>query len=271
MRVEYLYRYPVKGLTAEALDQTEVEEGGAIPWDRAFALAHGDSGFDPANPAWLPKWNFLCQMRHASASRLFSVFEPGSKMLRITAPDGSGIEANALSSEGRARIAAFLTAYMGEEARGTPAFHYIPGHVFGDQRTKVISLANLASLRDYEAKVGARRHRRRFRANVWFNGAPAWSERDWIGREVLVGGAVLRILKGTTRCAATEVNPETGLRDADPVAELREHYGHIVWNCPKCGYVKYDAQRSAVPFEVQYMPRIDGVVQETLPEEEERG
>ena len=40
MRIEYLYRYPVKGLTAEALEETLVEAGGAIPWDRAFALAH---------------------------------------------------------------------------------------------------------------------------------------------------------------------------------------------------------------------------------------
>ena len=47
MRVEYLYRYPVKGLTAEALESAEVEQGGCIPWDRAFALAQGDSGFDP--------------------------------------------------------------------------------------------------------------------------------------------------------------------------------------------------------------------------------
>ncbi len=59
----------------------------------------------------------------------------------------------------------------------------------------MVSLINLASLRDYEAKVGARRHRRRFRANVWFSGAPAWSERDWIGQQIQVGGAVLRVTK----------------------------------------------------------------------------
>jgi len=41
MRIEYLYRYPVKGLTAEALESAEVEAGGCIPWDRAFALAQG--------------------------------------------------------------------------------------------------------------------------------------------------------------------------------------------------------------------------------------
>ena len=47
MRIEYLYRYPVKGLTAEALETTEVAEGGAIPWDRAFALAQGDAAVRP--------------------------------------------------------------------------------------------------------------------------------------------------------------------------------------------------------------------------------
>ncbi len=227
MRIEYLYRYPVKGLTAEALEHATVEAGGAIPWDRAFALAHGDSGFDPAVPEWLPKWHFLCQMKHARAALLFSVFDAGSKMLRIRAPDGSGVEANALTLEGRQRISAFLTDYLGEEARGEPAFHYSSGHVFGDQRTPVISLNNLASLHDYERKVGDHRHRRRFRANVWFSGAPAWAERDWIGRELQIGGAVVRVVKGTTRCPATEVNPTTGERDADPVAELRSLYGHV--------------------------------------------
>jgi uncharacterized protein len=227
MRIEYLYRYPVKGLTAEALEQAEVREGGAIPWDRAFALAHGDAGFDPANPAWLPKWNFLCQMKHAKAAMLFSVFDPGSKMLRIRAPDGSGIEANAMTEAGRREIGSFLTNYLGEEARGQPSFHHVPGHVFGDQKKPVVSLNNLASLKDFESKVGAKRHRRRFRANVWFSGAPAWAEREWIGREIQLGGAVLRVVKATTRCPATEVNPETGERDADTLNELRSLYGHV--------------------------------------------
>jgi uncharacterized protein YcbX len=227
MRIEYLYRYPVKGLTAEALEQTEVEAGQTIPWDRAFALAQGDAGFDPASPSWLPKYNFFCQMKNAKAAALFSVFEPGTGRLTIKAPDGTSVSANALTEQGRVEIGGFLTAYMGEEARGTPVFHHIPGHTFADQRTKVISLNNIASLRDYEGKVGGRRHRRRFRANIWFSGAPAWAERGWIGKELQVGGAVLRVVKGTTRCPATEVNPETFERDVNPVEELRSLYGHV--------------------------------------------
>lgn len=227
MRIEYLYRYPVKGLTAEALETTEVESGGCIPWDRAFALAQGDAPFDVTAPSWLPKTNFLCQMKHARAAALFSFFEPRTGMLAIRTPDRSLVVENALTEAGRERIGAFLTAWLGEEARGTPRFHYIPDHSFCDQSRKVISLINLASLRDYEAKVGARRHRRRFRANIWFSGAPAWSERSWIGQDIQVGGAVLRITKPINRCAATEVNPETAERDADPLTELRALYGHV--------------------------------------------
>jgi uncharacterized protein len=227
MRIEYLYRYPVKGLTAEALDAAEVEEGGCIPWDRAFALAQGDAGFDPERPQWLQKANFMCQMKNARIAALFSFFEPRTGMLAIRAPDGSAVVENALTHDGRERIGAFLASYMGEEARGAPQFHHVSGHSFCDQRRKVVSLINIASLRDYEAKVGTRRHRRRFRANVWFSGAAAWSERDWVGHQLQVGGAVLQVTRPITRCPATEVNPETAERDVDTLEELRRLYGHV--------------------------------------------
>ncbi|MDE2581573.1 MAG: MOSC domain-containing protein [Rhodospirillales bacterium] len=226
MRIEYLYRYPVKGLSAEALEATEVETGHAIPWDRAFALAQGDAGFDSAQPAWLPKTNFMCQMRNARIAGLRSLFDPRSGKLAIEAPDGSAVTADALSESGRAEIERFLVAFLGEEARGAPRFHHIPGHVFGDQRHPVVSLIGLASLRDFEAKLGAHRHRRRFRANVWFSGAAPWAELDWVGHELQMGGAVLRVTKRIARCKATEVNPLTAARDADPLAELRQLYGH---------------------------------------------
>lgn len=226
MRIEYLYRYPVKGLSAEALDAAEVAEGGAIPWDRAFALAQGDAPFDPAHPAWLPKTHFMCQMCDARIAGLRALFDPRSGRLTITAPDGEGVAADALSVAGRVEIERFLVAFLGADARGAPRFHHIPGFVFGDQRRPVVSLIGLASLRDYEARVGARRHRRQFRANVWFSGATPWAEFDWVGREVQMGGAVLRVVKRIARCKATEVNPLTTERDADPVAELRQLYGH---------------------------------------------
>jgi uncharacterized protein len=226
MRIDYLYRYPVKGLSAEALEVAEVEAGGAIPWDRAFALAHGDSGFDPDRPEWRPKQNFMCQMKNARIAGLRAFFEPRTGRLTLRTPDGGGLVANALSPAGRAEISDFLTGFLGEEARGTPGFYHIKGHVFSDSKLPVVSLIGLASVRDFEAKVGARRHRRRFRANVWFSGAAPLAELDWAGRHLRLGGALVRVYKRIPRCPATEVNPTTAERDANPVAELRALYGH---------------------------------------------
>jgi uncharacterized protein len=226
MRVDHLYRYPVKGLTAEALEETSVKPGGTVPWDRAFALAQGDAPFDPAAPAWMQKTHFMCLMANARAAVLKSSFDARSGFLTIHAPDGRSVVANALSTSGRASIAAWLGAFLGAEARGTPSFHYVPGHSFSDVRMKVISLINLASLNDLSRRAGALRHKRRFRANVYFSGAAAWSELEWVGQELQIGRARLRVVKRIPRCAATHVNPNTAERDADPVAELRAAFGH---------------------------------------------
>ncbi len=226
MRVEHLYRYPVKGLSAEALEEISVDAGGALPWDRAFALAQGDAPFDASAPVWLKKTNFMCLMANARIAALQARFDPTAAVLTIRAPNGREIAEHPLQSEGRVRIAAWLAAFLGEEARGTPVFHHIPGFVFGDQRTPVVSLINLASLADLERAVGQARHRLRFRANVYFSGAPAWREHEWVGQEMLLGGTRLRIVKRTVRCPATEVNPQTAARDANPVQELRTHFQH---------------------------------------------
>jgi uncharacterized protein YcbX len=226
VRIEHLYRYPVKGLSAEALDAIDATAGQALPWDRAFALAQGDAPFDPTAPQWLKKTNFMCLMANAGIAQLRAQFDAVHEILTIRAPDGAEIVERPLGPAGRERLAVWLSAFLGEEARGVPRFHHVPGHVFSDQKTPAVSLINLASLADLEAKVGAPRHRLRFRANVYFSGAPAGAELDWVGRELLVGGARLRVFKRTVRCPATQVNPQTAQRDANPVLELLQHYGH---------------------------------------------
>ena len=153
-------------------------------------------------------------------------FDPRNGELAIRAPDGEACTAQALTAAGRLRIEDFLVRFLGPEARGRPRFHYVQGHVFCDQRRPVVSLINLASLADLERQVGHPRERMRFRANIYFRGLPAWRELDWVGTELAAGGVKLRVVKRITRCPATEVNPASGVRDANPVAELAAAYGH---------------------------------------------
>jgi uncharacterized protein YcbX len=227
MRLEHLYRYPVKSLTAEALTEIAVTPGDPIPWDRAFALALDGVAFDATRPHFLPKVNFSQLMKNARMALLRSHFDPGTGMLRVDRIQGGGISENVLTEEGRAKVARFLTQFMRGELKGTPRLLFSPGHSFSDARERAVSIINLASIADLERAAGGERHLMRFRANFYVSGAEPWEEQKWEGREIRIGDAAIRIIRYIPRCAATQVNPSTAERDADPVRELREAFGHI--------------------------------------------
>ncbi|MFY9695048.1 MAG: MOSC domain-containing protein, partial [Xanthobacteraceae bacterium] len=87
------------------------------------------------------------------------------------------------------------------------------GHSFSDVAKKVVSIINLASVAAVEDMVGAPVNPLRFRANVYVEGWPAWNELDLVGRALKIGGAQLKVVKRIVRCAATNVDPDTGARD----------------------------------------------------------
>lgn len=227
MRVEKIYRYPVKGLTAEALEEVALTEGETLPHDRRFALAQGDAPFDEATPAWLQKRHFGCLMANARLALLHSAFDPKTGQLAIRGPDAPPLVANTRTDEGRTAIAAYLTAFLGEEARGQPRFVEAPGHAFTDVAQKCVSIIGLASVAALSEKAGIRLDPLRFRANVYVAGGAPWAEFDLLGQEIMLGRARLRVFKRIVRCPATEVNPETAERDAKPPKLLREHFGHM--------------------------------------------
>lgn len=227
MRVEHIYRFPVKGLTAEALEDVHLTPGQCLPHDRRFALAQGDSPFDLAAPGWLPKRHFGCLAVNARLALLHSAFDPRTGQLALRPPEGGlPLVADTRTAEGRAALGEYLARFLGEEARGTPLFVEAPGHNFTDVAAKCVSIIGLASLRALEQAVGMRLDPLRFRANVYVSGGLPWSEFELVGQEILLGAARLRVSRRIIRCPATEVNPETAARDARPPQWLRQHFGH---------------------------------------------
>ncbi|MBS7809297.1 MOSC domain-containing protein [Roseococcus pinisoli] len=226
MRVEHIYRYPVKGLSAEAMEEVQLKEGECLPHDRRFALAQGDSPFDPAAPAWLRKTNFACVAANARLVRLTTAYDAKTGQLVIRLPEGEPLVANISTPEGRAEVEDRLTAFLGEEARGRLRFVEAPGHNFTDIPQKSVSIISLASLAALERAAGMRLHPLRFRANIYVSGGPEWGDFDLMGQEIQLGQARLRVWKRIVRCPATEVNLETAERDSHPPRVLRQHFGH---------------------------------------------
>jgi uncharacterized protein YcbX len=226
MRVERISRYPVKGLSPEYLEDVDLSQGQGLPHDRRFAFAQGDSPFDPADPKWLPKRNFACLMANARVAGIHSAYDPRADTLLLRAEGAAPLLADLSDPAGRDAAAAWMTAFMGEEARGALRLAEVPGHAFTDIPAKAVSLIGLASVAELGQRAGMALDPLRFRANILFSGAAPFAEFDWVGREVLLGKARLKVFKRIQRCAATEVNPDTAERDAKPPKWLLQHYGH---------------------------------------------
>ncbi|HXS38886.1 MAG TPA: MOSC N-terminal beta barrel domain-containing protein [Stellaceae bacterium] len=225
--LDQIYRYPVKGLTPEPLAEIRLTPGDGLPQDRRFALGLGTNRFDPAAPAWMPKDNFLMLRKNEELARLRARFDAASGVLAISADGKEQVRADLGSAAGRAAVEDFFAAYMGEAAQGRPRLLEAPGHMFSDNARKVVSIIGLASLGALAAKVGRALDPRRFRANFYLAGSAAFEEFDWIGRDFAIGGVKLRGFKAIRRCAATNVDPESGVRDLNLPLALSENFGHV--------------------------------------------
>jgi uncharacterized protein YcbX len=223
-----LYRYPVKGLTPEPLPRAPLRVGQTLPADRRYAIENGPSGFDPEAPQWMPKTQFLMLMRNERLAGLNSCFEDATNLLTIR-KDGEVVARGDLeTAEGRAAIEGYLAANFQSELRGPPKVLSGRDHSFSDVARKVVSIINLGSVRAIEEMLGGTPvHPLRFRANLYVQGWPAWSELDLVGRTLAIGAARLKVVKRIVRCAATNVDPETAARDLEIPPTLSRHLGHM--------------------------------------------
>ncbi|KQT78881.1 MOSC N-terminal beta barrel domain-containing protein [Methylobacterium sp. Leaf466] len=223
-----LYRYPVKGLSPESRHEAVLERDGYFPHDRLFAIENGPSGFDPGRPAHEPKIKFLMLMRHEALARLATRYEPATGVLTIAQEGRVAVEADLAAPEGRRAVEAFMAGYLPDALRGEPRLLAAPeGFRFTDSPRGYVSLLNLASVAALEDMTGVPVDPLRFRANLHLTGLAPWAELDLVGR-VLNGpdGVVLRVIKRTERCAATNVDPATGIRDLTIPRTLDRNLGH---------------------------------------------
>lgn len=229
--IEAIYRYPVKSLSPEAVDRTQLRPDDGLPLDRAFALAHGSTEFDPANPRHLSKRKFLNLMQNEKLATLTTRFDEASRELTVIR-DGKQVARGRVDLPvGRRLIEQFFAAYMADDLRGSPRLVQAPGHSFADVPIKCLSLINLASVRDLERIAGVNIDPLRFRGNLYVDTGTPWAEFGWCGREIVVSGAEgpvrLEGLERIERCAAIDVDPASGARDLHLPKALQRGYGHV--------------------------------------------
>jgi uncharacterized protein len=226
-RIHAIYRYPVKGLSPESLPRTTLAVGKTVPADRLYAIENGPSGFDSSEPTYLPKQRFLMLMRNERLASLDTRFDEPEHVLSIQHGGREVAKGDLRTAVGRGTIETFFAALCADELRGPPKILCARDHSFSDVARKVVSIVNLASVAAVEAAIGSPVDPLRFRANIYVDGWPAWHEFELLNREVLIGtDARVKVVKRIVRCAATNVEPGTGIRDLAIPETLMQSFGH---------------------------------------------
>lgn len=226
-RITAIQRWPVKGLGPDPLDEVMLSAGRPLPYDRAWAIENGPSGFISDRSRPIPKTRFLMLMKNERLAALETRFDDQALELTVFR-HGKRVAGGRLDDPvGRKIIEQFFAAYMDEELRGAPKLLSAENGTFADIGEPAISIIGLGSLNALQHAAGRSIDPLRFRANLHIDGIEPWAEFDLVGRRLLIGeGAVLRITGPITRCAAVNVDPATGARDMQIPRLIESAFGH---------------------------------------------
>ena len=190
-RVTSIYRYPVKGLSPEPLGRVEVEAGQPLPHDREFALARPSAPIDRENPQWAKKGLFAMLMLDEGLAQVSTRID--LETLRLSVKRGGHEVAGGRldDEEDRKALEAFFWTLL-PNFTAPPVIVRSRGGHFMDKPDNVVSLINLATVRELEERWRTPIDPLRFRANIYIDGAAPWEEFDWVGQDIRIGGTPVR-------------------------------------------------------------------------------
>jgi uncharacterized protein len=224
--ISWLSVAPVKGLALVRRDEVTLESFGVLENRRFYVLDERD--------------RFVNGLTRLERS-LFAVvpeWDADADALRLTFPDGSLVEDEVSLADPVAtwfynraepgRIVAgpwaqVLSEYAGRELRLARTDG--PGRAV-DRPDGAVSVVSDESVDELARHAGVdSADARRFRMLVGVAGGEPHEEDTWIGREVSIGDAVVRVHEQVARCAITTKNPDTGERDLDTLRVIRAYRG----------------------------------------------
>ncbi len=186
MRVAEIWRYPVKSMAGERVDDADLGING-IPGDRVVYVVDGDGDILSART------------------------RPGLLAHHATL-DAHG---NVLVDEqpwDSAEVTAAVHAAAGPTARLIRAE--------GPERFDILPL-----LVTTDGAIRAFGHdHRRLRPNLVLDGVPGLTEREWEGRQLQIGEAVIQLATLRGRCIMTTYDPDTHERNVNVLREINARF-----------------------------------------------
>ena len=226
MHVASLHRYPIKSHGREQISAVTLIEGQTMPWDRVWAVTHEATKFDAASPAWVSCRNFMIGSRTPGLAGIWATLDETTRQVSLRHADLEDISFHPDDADDVVRFLTWVAPLCPPE-RGAPSgIVSVPGRGMTDSPLASVSIMNTASHADVASKMDSPIELERWRGNIFLDDTPAWAELEWIGRDIRIGDAVLRVRERIKRCSVTNTNPVSGVRDTDTLDTLNTHFGH---------------------------------------------
>ena len=205
----------------EELPQAILRPGCGIAHDRRWALATREWDELFQGDKWRP-WEYCLSLKKKERPALLSISvreNPNGAPILAVSVQGKE-EVSGHPEKNKVRLEEFFRDFLQDD---NLCLRKAEEPVW-DERKMHLSVLNLDSVRDLSEHMKSDISPLRFRANILIKNAPAWKERK--GGDMLINTVTLTLGDDVPRCAATQVNPKTALRDANVPAALVRHYGH---------------------------------------------
>ena len=225
-RVADIFRYPVKSLSGEVLSAVELRAGSGIPHDRRFAIARASGRVNGSPAGRQSRSQFFTLADIDKLAQLQVAFDPNTGNLTLGRYGKTVTRGTATEPMGRLLIDQFLNAFLDGTAQVAAKLVEAKGFMFTEGDEALVSIVNLATLRDLERVVGANVDPLRFRANIYIDGPAPWAELGWPGRKIEIGSTQFEIVGPTTRGPATNVDPQSAERNLNLPLTLQRGFGH---------------------------------------------
>jgi uncharacterized protein YcbX len=227
---------PVKGLRIEHRDEVQLGESG-VPGDRAFFLV--DERDELVSATRLGPLVAVLPRHDARAGTLELRFPNGETVgaaIELGPPEPVGFYGEPVCGRPvRGPFSEALSVHCATRLRLMAAPPERSGLDRGpDGAATLLSVAALERLRREAATADAidAIDARRFRMTFGIDGIDAHEEDTWIGRDVRIGEALVRVLGNVGRCALTTRDPETGVVDLKTLHHLKAYRDRVATTEP---------------------------------------
>jgi uncharacterized protein YcbX len=167
-RLAHIVRHPVKAAGWETLAAADLSPGQALPWDRAWAVAHEAAQLEPG--VWAPKQNFLRGVAAAPLMAVRARLDEDAGRLTLSHPQAGDASGRPDDPAEAAALVGWLRPLWPANRPAPAALVRAGDQPYTDTPGPFVAILNLASHRALMQRLGrdaAGASIHRWRGNLW--------------------------------------------------------------------------------------------------------